>query len=79
VRPRGKENMRRKLAVVLVGVLAAVSGVAACGVVEDEIRQRAQDEVDRQQQRLEEEVEKGRTQIEQRVEEEVTRALEEGQ
>lgn len=46
-------------------VLILVFGVAACGVVQEELEKRAQEEVDKQRQRAED-----------RVREEVTRLLE---
>lgn len=60
--------------------LAAVFGLFACQAVEDEVRQRANEEIDRQQQRVEErvdeEINERSSQIEDRVEEEVTGLLE---
>lgn len=69
--------MKKKFAIITV---AAVFGLFACQAVEDEVRQRAGDEVDRQQQRVEErvdeEINERSTQIEDRVEEEVTGLME---
>jgi hypothetical protein len=78
----GKEYMRRRLTVFVMAALIAVSG-AACGV-EDQIRdrandeidkqkQRASDEIDKQKQRVEDEVNKGRTEVEKKISEESTR------
>ncbi|MBA2692272.1 MAG: hypothetical protein H0U65_07245 [Rubrobacter sp.] len=51
--------------------LAAVFGLFACQAAEDEIRQRADEEINRQQQRVEErvdeEIDERSTQIEDRV------------
>lgn len=71
--------MRKPVAVFLVA-LFSMSGVFACQAVEDEVRQRADEEIDRQQQRVEErvdeEINERSTQIEDRVEEEATNLLE---
>lgn len=60
--------------------LASIFGLFACQAVEDEVRQRADEEIERQQQRVEErvdeEINERSTQIEDRVEEEVTGLLE---
>ena len=60
--------------------LSMFAGGFACQAVEDEMRQRAEEELDRQQQRVEkrvdEEINERSTQIEERVEEEITRQLE---
>ncbi|WP_119070087.1 hypothetical protein [Rubrobacter indicoceani] len=72
--------MQRKLAGGALLVFIVLSA-AACGAVEDEVRQRADEEINRQQQRVEErvnqEINERSTQIEDRVEEEVTGLLEE--
>ena len=69
----------RRLAIILVS-LSMFAGGFACQAVEDEVRQRAQEELDRQQKRVEkrvdEEINERSTQIEERVEEEITRQLE---
>lgn len=74
--------MRKPIAVFLVA-LFSLSGVFACQAVEDEVRQRADEEVDRQRQRVEDRVDKEineqSTRIEDRVEEEVTNLTEDGQ
>lgn len=72
----------RKFGVLLLALALLTGG---CGAVEDEVRQRAEEEVDRQSQRLEDrvnqEIDERSTQVEDRVEEEVTGLLdgEEGQ
>lgn len=71
--------MKGRLAILCATALVSVSGLGACGTVEDEVRNRAQEEVDRQRQRVEDEVEKGRQQVEERVTEEATQLLEDGQ
>lgn len=71
--------MKKKFAIIAV---AAVFGLFACQAVEDEVRQRADDEIDRQQQRVEErvddEINEQSTRIEDRVEEEITNFTEDG-
>lgn len=61
--------MKRKIAILFVTALVAIFGAAACGTVEDQVRNRAQDEVDKQKQRVSDEVEKGRQQVEDKVKE----------
>ena len=56
--------MKKKIVVLLVA-LVSVSGVAACGAVQDEVQQQAEDEVNQQMTRAEE-----------RLQQEQTRALE---
>ncbi|CAN5664515.1 MAG: hypothetical protein M3494_18100 [Actinomycetota bacterium] len=72
--------MRKPAAIFLVA-LFSLSGVFACQAVEDEVRQRADEEIDRQQQRIEErvdeEINEQSTRIEDRVEEEITNLTEE--
>jgi hypothetical protein len=63
--PQRRENMKRRLTMLFTTVLTLVFGVAACGVVQEELEKRAQEEVDKQRQRAED-----------RVREEVTRLLE---
>lgn len=74
--------MRKSIAVFLVA-LFSLSGVFACQAVEDEVRQRADEEIDRQQKRVEdrvdEEINEQSTRIEDRVEEEITNLTEDEQ
>ena len=63
----GRMDLKRKLLVILAVALVPLSGTAACGGVEQEIRQRANEEVEKGKQRVEQEVDKGRTQLEQEV------------
>lgn len=84
--------MKRKIAVLLAAGLVSTFGAgfaASCASVEDEVRDRAREEVDKQRQRVEkeidkqrqrakDEVEKQRQRVEKRVEE-ATQRLEEGQ
>lgn len=58
--------MKRRLAVLLTAGLVSASGVACAGV-EDEIRDRAREEVEKQRQRVEQEVDKQRQRVEQEV------------
>ncbi len=80
--------MKRRLTVFVAAAVIAVFS-AACGV-EDQIRnrandeidkqkQRANDEIDKQRQRVEDEVNKGRDKVEKRVAEESTRISGDGQ
>lgn len=71
--------MKRKIAILCTTALVSISGATSCGAVEDEVRNRAQDEVDKQRQRVEDEVEKGRQQVEDRVNNEATKLLEDQQ
>jgi sensor domain CHASE-containing protein len=70
----------RKPAAVFLVALFSMSGVFACQAAEDEVRQRADEEINRQQERIEErvdeEIDERSTQIEDRVEDEVTGLLE---
>lgn len=59
--------MKRKLTVLLAVALVPVFGTVACATVEDELRDRAKEEVDKQRQRAED-----------RVSEEATQLLEDG-
>ena len=68
--------MRRRLVIFSAAALASVFGAAACGA-EEEVRQRAEEEVDKRRQQAEERVQEGRTQIEQEVQEGRTRIEEE--
>jgi DNA-binding PadR family transcriptional regulator len=66
----GKEYMRRRLTVFVMAALIAVSG-AACGV-EDQIRDRANEEVDKQKQRAKDEVDKQKKRVEDEVEKKIS-------
>lgn len=69
--------MRRRIAVLLVAVFVSIFGAAACGGVaedvqqraEDEVRQQADEEIQRMRTQVESEVEKGLTQVEDQVQE----------
>lgn len=71
--------MKTKIVILFAAALVSVSGATACGAVEDEVRNRAQEEVDKQRQRVEDEVEKGRQQVEDRVNKEATKLVEDNQ
>lgn len=71
--------MKRRIVILSVTVFVSIFGAAACGAVEDEVRNRAQEEVDKQRQRVEDEVEKGRKQVEDRVNKEATKLVEDNQ
>ena len=60
---RQGRSMKRRIAVLGVGVVS-VFGAGAC-VGEDEVRQRAQDEVDQKRQQAEDRVQEERTRLEQ--------------
>ncbi|CAN5645293.1 hypothetical protein BH24ACT20_BH24ACT20_01980 [soil metagenome] len=57
--------MKKKFAVVCSALLISMSGVLGCGAVEDQVRDRANDEVNKQKQKAED-----------RVKKEVTKAME---
>lgn len=57
--------MKRKIAVFLTAAIVSVFGAAACGTVQDEVQQQAEDEI-----------QKGKTQVENKIQQEKTRALE---
>lgn len=61
--------MKRKIAILSVAALVSVFGAAACGGVQDEVQQQAEDELQNQQTRLEQEatrvIEDARTTVEQ--------------
>lgn len=82
--------MKRRLAT-LSAAVALLGGATACGVVQDQLEKRAQEEVEKGRQRIEKEVEeqigeqrtqiekeveKGRQQVEEKVREEQQRARE---
>ncbi len=56
--------MKKKMLALLVAALVSVSGVTACGVVQDEVQQQAQDEVNKQ-----------KTKAEQKIQQEKTKAI----
>lgn len=67
--------MKRKLTVLLAALLISTAGVGfagACSGVEDELRDRAREEVDKQRQRVEKEIDNQR----QRAEDEVKKQRE---
>ncbi len=57
--------MRKKIAIVSTAALVSLFGATACGAVQDEVQQQAEDEVNNQ-----------RTQAEQRLQQEKTKAIE---
>ena len=57
--------MRKKIAIVSMAALVSLFGATACGAVQDEVQQQAEDEVNNQ-----------RTQAEQRLQQEKTKAIE---
>ena len=57
--------VRKKIAVVSTAALVSLFGATACGAVQDEVQQQAEDEVNNQ-----------RTQAEQRLQQEKTKAIE---
>lgn len=57
--------MKKKMLALLVAGLVSLSGAAACGTVQDEVQQQAEDELNKQ-----------KTRAEQKVKQEATRALE---
>ncbi len=57
-------SMKRRIAVLVVGVVVSVFGAGACAG-KDEVRQRAQDEVDQRRQQAEDRVQEERTRLEQ--------------
>jgi cell division protein FtsB len=62
--PSRRRNMRRRIAILVVGVVVSLFGAGACAG-EDEVRQRAQDEVDLRRQQAEDRVQEERTRLEQ--------------
>ena len=62
--------MKRKLTIFVMAVLVAVSG-AACGI-EDQVRDRANEEVDKQKQRAKDEVDKQKKRVEDKVEKKIS-------
>ena len=57
--------MQRKIAVISTAALVSLFGATACGAVQDEVQQQAEDEVNNQ-----------KTQAEQRLQQEKTKAIE---
>ncbi len=57
--------MKKKFVVVCSALLISISGITGCGAVEDQVRDRANDEVNKQKQKAED-----------RVKKEVTKAME---
>ncbi len=71
--------MKIKFAILFITAFVSISGATACGAVEDEVRNRAREEVDKQRQRVEDEVNKGRKQVEDKVNKEATKLVEDKQ
>jgi hypothetical protein len=65
--------LRRKIAVLCVAAFVSIFGAAACGGVGEDVRQRAEDEV---RQQADEEIQRMRTQVENEVEKGLTQAEE---
>jgi len=67
--------MRRKLAVLLTAIFVSSLGATACGGVQQEVENRAREEINKGRQQVEnrarEEIEKGRKQVEKRAREEM--------
>ena len=67
--------MRRRLAVLLTALFVSSLGATACGGVQQQVEDRAREEIDKGRQQVEkrarEEINKGRKQVEKRVKEEV--------
>ena len=67
--------MRRRLAIVLTALFVSSLGATACGGVQQQVEDRAREEIDKGRQQVEkrarEEVKKGREQVEKRVQEEI--------
>lgn len=69
--------MRRRIAVLSMAALVSIFGAAACGGIgedvrqraEDEVRQQADEEIQRMRTQVENEVERGLTQVEDQVQE----------
>lgn len=57
--------MKKKMLVLFIAALVSVSGVTACGAVQDEVQQQAEDEVNKQ-----------KTKAEQKLQQEKTKAIE---
>ncbi|CAN5667425.1 hypothetical protein BH24ACT22_BH24ACT22_18950 [soil metagenome] len=53
--------MKKKMAVLFVAAFVSVSGVTACGAVQDEVQQQAEDEVNKQKKKVEKKVEQEKT------------------
>jgi len=74
--------MRRKLAVLLTAVFVSSLGATACGGVQQEVENRAREEINKGRQHVEkraqEEIEKGRKQVEKRAREEIEKRAQEG-
>ncbi len=58
-------NVKKKTLALILAAALSLSGAAACGALQDEVQQQAEDEVDQQ-----------RTNVEQRLDQEKTKALE---
>jgi hypothetical protein len=69
---KGRRSVRRRFAILFAAAFASISGVAACGGVQEEVQKRAEEEVEKGREQVEQEVQEGRTQIEQEVQEERT-------
>ena len=67
--------MRKRLAIVLTALFVSSLGATACGGVQQQVEDRAREEIDKGRQQVEkrarEEVKKGREQVEKRVQEEI--------
>jgi Skp family chaperone for outer membrane proteins len=63
--------MKRRFAVLFTGALVSVSGVVACGGVQQELQKRAQEEVEKGRQQVEQKVQEERRKVEKKVQEKV--------
>lgn len=72
---RGRPT-RKRVAVLCAALLIPASGALGCGAVEDQVRDRANEEVTRQQQNAEDRINQEITRAEDRIRQEATRALE---
>lgn len=68
--------MKKKLVLLCAAAILPLSGGVACATVEQEVRDRANEEVDRQKRNVEERVRQEATKAEDRLRQEATNALE---
>ncbi len=68
--------MRKRLAVLVAAAFVLVFGAAACGGVEQEVREQVEQEVQEGREQVEQEIRDGREQVEQEIQEERTQIAE---
>ncbi len=61
--------MKRRFAILLAAALVSVSGAAACGSVQEDLRKRAEEELEKGRQQVEQKAQEERRKVEKKVQE----------